>query len=167
MNRLIFEQFLPISVENAWDFFATPTNLNKITPEEMAFKVTSELPEKMYEGLIITYKITPVLNIPLTWVTEITEIKEPLYFIDEQRKGPYKTWHHEHHFKKVDGGVIMKDILDYEVGKSIFGWVAEKLFVNKKVQKIFSFREQMLKKLFLADGPPPSNNLNIVDKPLA
>jgi ligand-binding SRPBCC domain-containing protein len=148
MKLLKSEQLLPISIEQAWDFFSSPKNLNEITPEDMVFKITSEVPEKMYEGLFITYKIAPVLNIPLDWVTEITHVKEPFYFVDEQRKGPYKTWHHEHHFKQTPEGVLMTDILYYEVGKSIFGWLAEKLFVDNKVKGIFSYREKVLNKKF-------------------
>ena len=90
MKTLRSEILLPITLQEAWDFFSSPNNLNKITPEEMIFKITSTVPEKMYEGLLITYKITPILNIPLDWVTEITHINEPHYFVDEQRKGPYR-----------------------------------------------------------------------------
>jgi ligand-binding SRPBCC domain-containing protein len=148
MKLLKSEQLLPISIEQAWDFFSSPKNLNEITPEDMVFKITSEVPEKMYEGLFIIYKIAPVLNIPLDWVTEITHVNEPFYFVDEQRKGPYKTWHHEHHFKQTPAGVLMTDILYYEVGKSIFGWLAEKLFVDNKVKGIFNYREKVLNKKF-------------------
>lgn len=102
----------------------------------------------MYEGLIITYKIKPMLNISINWCTEITHIKEQHYFIDEQRKGPYYFWHHEHHFKQVEGGVIMTDIIHYHIGRSIFGWIVGKLFVHKKVKEIFDFRFIALKDIF-------------------
>jgi ligand-binding SRPBCC domain-containing protein len=145
MKRLKVEQFLPISLEKAWDFFSSPKNLNEITPPEMTFKIIYDIPEKMYEGLMITYKVSPMLNIPLDWVTEITHVKENEFFVDEQRIGPYNIWHHEHHFKAVEGGVLMTDILHYDIGKSIFGWIAGKLFVDAKVNGIFSYREQKLK----------------------
>lgn len=148
MYKLKQEQFLPISLESAWDFFASPKNLNAVTPKELNFEITSELPERMYEGLIITYRIKPMLNIKIDWCTEITHISNHQYFIDEQRKGPYKIWHHEHHFKQVEGGVIMTDLLYYDIGKWIFGWLAGKLFVNKKVRQIFSYRYQALNKFF-------------------
>ena len=89
-----------------------------------------------------------MLNIPVLWVTEITHIMEGKYFVDEQRKGPYKTWHHEHHFEEVDGGVMMTDILHYDIGKSLFGWIAGKLFVHKKVSEIFDFRFKALESYF-------------------
>lgn len=151
MQQLIQEQFLPISINKVWNFFSSPKNLNSVTPDSLNFNIISEIPEKMYEGLIIIYKIKPMLNISVNWVTEITNINEPYYFVDEQRKGPYKIWHHEHHFKETEGGVIMKDILYYDIGKSIFGWVAGKLFVNNKVKEIFEFRYKALENYFNID----------------
>ena len=148
MTQLKQEQFLPISLDEAWIFFATPKNLNEVTPDDMVFEITSELPDTMYEGLLINYKLRPMLNIPINWCTEITHIKEKEFFVDEQRKGPYYIWHHEHHFKAVEGGVIMTDILHYDIGKSFLGWMAGKLFVNKKVEEIFNYRYKMLEIFF-------------------
>ena len=148
MTKLYQEQLLPLTLEEAWNFFATPKNLNEVTPNDLVFKITSTLPEKMYEGLIITYRIQPLLNIPINWCTEITHIKEQEYFVDEQRKGPYNIWHHEHHFKSVGGGVLMTDILHYDIGKSIFGKIAGKLFVHKQVQQIFRYRYKALETYF-------------------
>ncbi len=81
-------QKLNISKNDAWEFFSNPANLSKITPSWLDFKVTSSVPEKMYAGLIITYIVRPLLNIPQTWVTEITHVNRPDYFADEQRFGP-------------------------------------------------------------------------------
>lgn len=144
MMKLKQEQFLPISLDEAWQFFATPRNLNEVTPEDMVFEIVSELPESMYAGLLINYRLKPVFNIPVDWCTEITHIKEKEYFVDEQRIGPYKLWHHEHHFEAVEGGVLMTDLLHYDIGKSIFGWIAGKLFVHKKVKAIFDYRYKTL-----------------------
>ncbi len=148
MRKLKQEQFIPIPLEKAWDFFATPKNLNEVTPKDLVFEITSELPDKMYEGLIITYKIKPLLKIPVNWCTEITHIKELSFFVDEQRKGPYNIWHHEHHFKAIDGGVLMTDILHYDIGKSFLGWIAGQLFVHKKVREIFEYRYKVLAEYF-------------------
>lgn len=148
MIKLKQEQFLPISLDEAWQFFATPKNLNEVTPDDMVFEIVSELPDIMYAGLLINYRLKPLLNIPINWCTEITHIKEKVYFVDEQRKGPYSIWHHEHHFKAVAGGVLMTDILHYDIGKSIFGWIAGKMFVNKKVKSIFAYRFKMLESYF-------------------
>lgn len=148
MQTLKQEQFLPLSLEEAWDFFSTPVNLNQITPNDMTFEITSKLPPKMYAGMFITYKIKPLFNMPINWCTEITHINEPHYFIDEQRTGPYRIWHHEHHFKAVKGGVLMTDILSYDIGKSIFGWLAGELFVHKKIKDIFEYRSKKLDEIF-------------------
>lgn len=148
MIKLKQEQFLPISLDEAWQFFATPKNLNEVTPDDMVFEIVSELPDTMYAGLLINYRLKPLLNIPINWCTEITHIKEKVYFVDEQRKGPYNIWHHEHHFKAVADGVLMTDVLHYDIGKSFLGWIAGKMFVNKKVKSIFAYRFKMLESYF-------------------
>lgn len=156
MNILRQEQFLPVTLEKAWSFFATPENLNRITPPDMVFEIISKVPEKMVEGLIISYRIRPMFNIPFYWETEITRIREYDFFIDEQRKGPYRVWHHEHHFREVEGGVMMTDIVEYDIGKSFLGWMAGRWFVHKRVKEIFDFRYKMLENYFR-----PENEKNI------
>ncbi|MET3112649.1 ligand-binding SRPBCC domain-containing protein [Pedobacter sp. CG_S7] len=148
--HLNFNQQLPISLKEAWDFFSTPLNLAKITPPEMAFTVTSDLKtaEKMYPGMIITYKVSPLTGIKLNWMTEITQVKEGEYFIDEQRFGPYQFWHHQHHFKAIPGGVEMNDILTYGLPFGILGQMANQLFVANKLQEVFSFRNQKVIEIF-------------------
>jgi len=149
MKRLKQEQFLPITLDEAWHFFATPKNLNEVTPDDMVFEITSELPDTMYEGLLIQYRLKPMLNIPIEWCTEITHIKQKEYFVDEQRKGPYNIWHHEHHFRAVPVGVMMTDLLHYDIGKSVIGWMAGKLFVDNKVKTIFEYRRKALESQFI------------------
>ena len=148
--HLKFTQNIPITLPEAWDFFSSPLNLAKITPAEMAFTVTSALDadQKMYPGMIITYKVSPISGIKLNWMTEITQVAEMQYFIDEQRFGPYQFWHHQHHFKAIDGGVQMDDILTYGLPLGILGQAANSLFVANKVQEIFTFRTQKVNELF-------------------
>ncbi len=148
MHRLTTVQFLPITLDLAWDFFSNPTNLNKITPKEMNLVPTSELPEKSYPGMFITYKVKPLLGIPMLWVTEITHLRDKEFFVDEQRLGPYSIWHHQHHFKEVKGGVEMTDIVDYRVPGGPIGVLLEKLFIGAKVRAIFEYRRQKLVELF-------------------
>lgn len=148
MTILRQQQLLPISLEQAWNFFATPKNLNEVTPKELHFDIVSKLPDSMYEGLMIVYNIKPMLGISIGWCTEITHIKEREFFVDEQRKGPYNIWHHEHHFKAVEGGTLMTDIIHYDIGKSVFGWLAGKLFVHQKVNAIFEYRYKALETYF-------------------
>lgn len=148
MKRLVFKQFLPIDIETAWNYFSTPNNLNEITPPDMVFDIVSEVPDQMYEGMFISYELSPFLNLRMQWVTEITHIKPSHFFVDEQRKGPYRIWHHEHHFEEHEGGVLMTDILHYDIGKSIFGALAGYLFVHRKVRSIFEYRRMVLVKKF-------------------
>ena len=144
------EQAIPVSLAEAWDFFSSPLNLAKITPKEMRFVVTSDYnaDTKMYPGMIITYKISPLLGIKMNWMTEITHVKEGEYFVDEQRFGPYALWHHQHHFKAVKGGVLMTDILNYAIPYGIIGQLSDTIFVGKKIKEIFNYREKAINEMF-------------------
>jgi ligand-binding SRPBCC domain-containing protein len=145
-----FEQNLPIPLAETWDFFTSPLNLAKLTPPQMRFKVTSpyDANTKVYEGMIITYKITPLLGIKMNWMTEITHVKDQEYFVDEQRFGPYALWHHEHHFKEIKGGVQMTDILNYAIPYGIIGRLSHKLLVGKEIKKIFDYRAKAINEMF-------------------
>ncbi|MBB5396569.1 SRPBCC family protein [Mucilaginibacter sp. AK015] len=147
---LKLKQQIPISLDEAWDFFSSPLNLAKITPPDMRFVVTSDYTAdtKMYPGMIITYKISPMLGIKLNWMTEITHVQEGKYFVDEQRFGPYALWHHQHHFKEIPGGVEMTDILNYAIPYGAIGRLTNKLLVAGKIRKIFEYRVKAIEDLF-------------------
>jgi ligand-binding SRPBCC domain-containing protein len=144
------EQKIPVSLADAWDFFSSPLNLAKITPKEMNFEVTSDFntDTKIYAGMIITYKVSPVFGIKMNWMTEITHVKDGEYFVDEQRFGPYALWHHQHHFKAIKGGVLMTDILNYAIPYGIIGRLGNTILVDKQIKKIFSHREKAINELF-------------------
>ena len=142
------QQFLPISIEQAWDFFSRPENLNEITPPDLSFKIKSTLPEKVYAGQMIIYKVSPFKGVEFDWLTEITQVQSPNFFIDEQRRGPYSLWHHEHHFKTVDGGVEMTDIIHYQLPFGWFGNLFHGMIVLPKLNQIFRFRKKILEKKF-------------------
>lgn len=149
LYTLFKEQKLNISLDEAWDFFSSPENLKKITPPYMGFEITSDFKqEKMYAGMIIAYIVKPVLNIPMRWVTEITHVKEKEYFIDEQRFGPYKFWHHLHQFRIDNGELIMVDKVNYALPFGIIGRIVHSLFVRKRVEGIFDYRKKVLDELF-------------------
>ncbi len=142
-------QVLPISLEKAWDFFSDPANLANITPPGMGFHILSDhRPDRMYAGQLIEYRVSPLLGIPLYWMTEITQVVEGKYFIDEQRFGPYALWHHQHHFREVAGGVEMTDIVHYKIPLGILGALADRLFVHQKLKQIFDYRFQAVSQLF-------------------
>jgi ligand-binding SRPBCC domain-containing protein len=135
-------QKIPVSLAEAWDFFSKPKNLSEITPKELDFTIISLYHgEEMYPGQIIEYKVKPLLGIPVYWMTEITHVEKERYFVDEQRFGPYSLWHHQHHFKAIPGGVEMTDIVHYKIPFGFLGDIAQWLFVNKNLQKIFTYRE--------------------------
>lgn len=149
MKMLKRVQNLPIALDEAWDFFSSPGNLKKITPTFMGFNVTSgNQKEKMYQGMIITYKVSPFLGIPLDWVTEITHVSEPYFFVDNQKAGPFKYWHHQHIFKEIDSGVEMTDIVNYAVPVPLIGMLMEYLLVESRVIEIFDFRFKKLHEIF-------------------
>lgn len=142
------EQFLPIDLDEAWEFFSSPHNLDAITPDDLGFQITSPDVGPMHEGQIITYKVKLA---PLVWVNWVTEIKavEPLKaFVDEQRFGPYRFWHHRHHFEAVDGGVRMSDLVHYGLPGGPFAAIPHVLFVRRKLQWIFGQRRKMLEERF-------------------
>ena len=142
-------QRIPISLEQAWDFFSNPANLQRITPGEMGFEIVSTFHgTTMYPGQLIEYTVKPLLGIPLYWMTEITHVQDMQYFIDEQRFGPYSLWHHQHHFKAVEGGVEMTDIVHYRIPLGPLGGFANTLFVRTKLKKIFDFRYEAVENLF-------------------
>ena len=143
-------QRIPISLEEAWDFFSSPQNLAHITPKEMKFVVTSDFngDAKMFPGMIITYHVSPLFGIKLNWMTEITHVKDHEYFVDEQRFGPYALWHHQHHFKEIPGGVEMTDMLNYAIPYGIIGRLSNTLLVGKQVKKIFDYRVKAIEERF-------------------
>ncbi|MCG1037700.1 SRPBCC family protein [Polaribacter sargassicola] len=142
-------QILNISLEQAWSFFSSPVNLENITPKHMGFSITSEVDSKAYEGQIITYKVGILPGIKQNWVTEITKVKENHFFIDEQRFGPYKMWHHEHWFKEMpDGKTLMDDKISYKLPMGFLGDIAQTLFIKKQLKDIFTHRFTTLNQLF-------------------
>lgn len=141
------KQFMACSIQEAWAFFSDPKNLNEITPDDMSFEIIGNPPDKMYAGLMIQYNVRPLFNIPMQWLTEITQVQEPFFFIDEQRVGPYSLWHHQHHFKAVEGGVEMEDIIHYKIPLAPFSNIMHPM-VKNKLKHIFEYRTQKVNTLF-------------------
>ena len=148
MHQFIRKQFVKTDLQTCWDFFSSPANLKRITPSYMGFDVKTEVPAQMYEGLIIAYTVKPLLGIPVEWVTEITHVKDKSFFVDEQRKGPYTMWHHEHHFKAVEGGVEMTDIVSYIIPLGFLGKLVEPFIVKPKLEEIFAYRFKIVEEVF-------------------
>ena len=149
-----FQQFrrtleINAPIEEIWEFISSPVNLKEITPDYMGFNIiTKNLPAKMHEGMIIIYRVSPLFGIKTTWVTEITHIKENNFFVDEQRVGPYKMWHHQHFIEQIDNGTLMTDIVSYQLSFGILGSLVNKLIVEKKLNEIFNYRTKAISKRF-------------------
>ncbi len=148
LYHLRVRQNLPLTLQQAWDFFSNPNNLAEITPAWLNFSVTSSLPEKMHPGMIVTYQVRPWGSLALNWVTEITHVHAPHFFVDEQRDGPYRFWHHQHHFREVNGGVEMTDVVHYALPFGPLGRLAHYFSVETRLREIFKFRKECLNKIF-------------------
>lgn len=142
--QIIAEQYLEASREEAWSFLSDPGNLQLITPKAMQFEIRSGAEMPMFPGQLISYRVSPFPGIRTSWVTEITHLREGAYFVDEQRFGPYRFWHHKHFVFSVEGGVQMRDVVDYALPLGPLGSLAHSLLVRKQLTDIFRYRETAL-----------------------
>ncbi|MEN5233504.1 SRPBCC family protein [Sphingobacterium faecium] len=142
-------QQLNCDIQTAWDFFSSPHNLAKITPKDMEFVIVNDVPEKpVYAGQIIDYKVTPLFGVRMKWRTKITHVEHHNSFTDLQVNGPYKLWRHFHEFMPNEEGVLMRDLVTYELPFGFIGRIANKLIVRKKLVNIFKYRYYVLEKMF-------------------
>jgi ligand-binding SRPBCC domain-containing protein len=148
LHTLCQEQELPLSLEEAWRFFSSPRNLESMTPPDLGFQIVHCPSEKMQEGQIIEYRVEIVPMVWMPWVSEIKAVVEGHSFIDEQRFGPYKFWHHRHTFEPAEGGVKITDQVHYALPFGPLGSIAHALFVRRKLEGIFRFRRQELERRF-------------------
>ncbi|MFN7017235.1 MAG: SRPBCC family protein [Fimbriimonadales bacterium] len=149
--RFETEQVIPAPLEVVWDFFSSPVNLKMITPPYMGFDILTPVPQKMEAGLIIAYTVRPLFNLPMTWVTEITHVEPMRFFVDEQRFGPYRFWHHRHVFEPVEGGVHMTDLVYYALKQPIIDRFINRYIVRPRIEEIFEFRRRKIIELFGKD----------------
>lgn len=149
-RRLTFTLTIPRSLEETWEFFSRPENLQKLTPKDVKFEFLTPLEGvEMYPGIAIQYRVTPFPGFTTDWITEITQIKDKEYFVDDQRVGPFALWHHQHWFKAIGPNETqMTDILHYQAPLGFLGTIADKLFVHRQVQEIFRFREEAVRGYF-------------------
>jgi ligand-binding SRPBCC domain-containing protein len=140
-------QTLNMSLETAWEFFSSPANLALITPPWLGFKVETPNPPHMHAGQILEYTVSGLPGLRMNWVTEITHVREPGFFVDEQRLGPYRFWHHKHYFRSVPGGTLVTDLVHYALPFWPMGELARGL-VRSRLETIFDFRSQTLARMF-------------------
>ncbi len=152
--QLHADQYLKASPDEAWRFLSDPRNLQDITPKAMQFEIRSGAGDAMFPGQLISYRVSPFTGVRTSWVTEITHVREGHYFVDEQRFGPYRFWHHKHFIFAVEGGVLMRDVVDYALPLGPLGDLTHALLVRRQLQAIFRFRASALEAKF---GPLPGH----------
>lgn len=147
------EQLLPVDLQTAWAFFSGPNNLALITPPEMDFKTLTQLTvDEIYNGLLIDYKVKPLWGVPMNWKTEIRNVQKPFVFTDVQLKGPYRCWEHTHTFTQQENGVLMQDVVKYELPFGMLGNLTHTLLVRKKIEALFRYREAAIERIFNKKG---------------
>lgn len=141
-------QVLHVSLDEAWAFFSDPRNLAKITPPDLNLAPTSDVPDTMHPGMIVTYRVKILPGFAMTWVTEISHVDAPHFFVDEQRFGPYKFWHHLHRFTACADGVITEDVIHYGLYGGPLSMPMNALMVRRQLEHIFAYRQQVLTGMF-------------------
>jgi len=147
IHTLYREQTIPTDLTRAWEFISSPANLDAITPPDMSFEIITRVPEVMYEGLLIEYRVgIPFLG-KQRWLTELKHIRERHSFVDEQRIGPYKLWYHYHEITEVpDGGVRFIDRVNYVLLFGPLGGLAHAIYVKKQLKQIFDYRRTAMER---------------------
>ena len=143
------QQRVTASMEQAWAFLQNPANLDRITPPDLQFRIVTEVPAVMFNGLIVEYRITIPLLGTHTWVTEIKHIREGHSFVDEQRLGPYRFWYHYHEIQQVNDGVLLIDKVFYQPPFGLLGRLLHRIYIRRTLERIFSYRRERLE-LFLS-----------------
>jgi ligand-binding SRPBCC domain-containing protein len=154
------EQVISAPAERVWAYFATPRNLNEMTPPDMAFEFVHGGNEPMYPGQVIAYKVAILPGVRVRWLTQITHLEPGQRFIDEQRTGPYRLWIHEHNFEPLPNGVRMTDHVTYALPFSLLGDLTHALYIRRRLAQIFDYRRDKVDALFVS----PSENLVTVQK---
>ena len=148
IKRLAYEQTIPAPLNQVWNYFSTPMNLNSLTPPDMEFQIIEGGQKSMYQGQLIEYRIQFLPQLKSRWLTEITHIKEQTYFIDEQRMGPYQFWHHQHHFEQIKSGTRMTDLVTYKLPFGLIGDLVHKIWIGPRLKVIFDYRARQVDMIF-------------------
>lgn len=144
-HRKTYVQNIPVSLEQAWEFFSLPDNLSRITPPEMMFRITNGMQGmNIHEGMIITYTLYPFMMIPVNWTTEIVRVSKPDFFEDRQIRGPYEEWNHRHLFRVISGGVEMTDMIEYRLPLDLFGDLINEFVVARRLDEVFGYRRRKI-----------------------
>lgn len=160
-RTLLRTTFVSRPLAEVFPFFANPANLEALTPPWLSFRISTPLPVAMRAGLLIDYRIS-LRGLPLSWRSEITAWEPPHRFVDEQRRGPYRLWVHEHLFKERDGGTEIVDRIRYAV---LGGRLIERLFVDRDLARIFDYRQRRIAELLGGDVAAESSGGGVPGAP--
>lgn len=152
LHRLTRQQIVPAPLETVWAFFATPDNLNVITPDDLNFEILHSGSKRMYAGQLIEYRVQFMPLFKSRWLTEIAHLEEKVSFVDEQRIGPYRFWYHQHQFEPVPGGTCITDQVTYELPFGPLGELVHAVWVGPQLAYIFDTRRERVAAIF---GPEP------------
>lgn len=141
-------QRLALGLREAWEFFASPGNLSRLTPGELQLRFEGQQPSTVYAGLMLRYRVRILPGIRVQWLGEITHVEPPRRFVDEQRLGPYRLWHHEHELREIPGGTEVRDVVHYVLPWGWVGRLAHWLLVRRQLQQLFDYRAAVLAELF-------------------
>ena len=148
IHYLLRKQTIPAPIEQVWEFFADPRNLNDITPTDMIFEIIAGAEGRMTVGQLIEYRVGFLPGLRSLWLTEIAHVREKEYFVDEQRVGPYRFWYHEHKFVCVENGVMMIDRVSYAIPFGVLGELLHTLWIRSRLAGIFDYRREKIAALF-------------------
>jgi ligand-binding SRPBCC domain-containing protein len=141
-------QVVRVRLKQCWDFFSNPHNLEKITPPSLNFRIKTDLPDEIYPGLMLEYNVSPLLGIPISWLTEIVQVDKPHHFVDEQRIGPYRLWHHEHFFREIGPREVeVRDLIHYVPPGGPIGALINAVAIRPQLNRIFDFRAEALERM--------------------
>lgn len=143
--RLTCEVLLSKPLDEVFEFFADARQLERMTPAWLNFAILTPGSIEMQEGTLIDYKLR-VHGIPLRWQSRIRAWDPPYRFVDEQLRGPYRRWYHEHTFEQTEGGTLCRDQVEYSIPG---GSVVHSLFVKRDLERIFAYRRQVLRETFM------------------
>lgn len=144
LQKRSWVQRIPVTPEEAWEFFSLPDNLARITPPEMFFRITSGGGQPIREGMVLNYTLYPFMLLPVEWATEITKVSKPDFFEDRQLRGPYEVWRHRHLFRAIADGVEMTDLVDYQLPLGFFGDLVDGLIVGRRLDEVFAYRRRRI-----------------------
>jgi len=147
------EQYIAAPIEKVWAFFSDINSLAVLTPPHIRLGIAHiDLPKEMHKGQKIVLKMAPLWGIRVKWHTIIADVITEELFADEQEKGPYKYWRHEHHFKKQGDGTLMTDVVRYQMPTIVPAFVTRWLGVREKLEAVFEYRRAKMNEMFNKKG---------------